>query len=161
MSAASDKITLDLSSDDRWTLFKIQRHGLPEVLLVNDAMRGFEPREIFPWHMSIIIAAVGLAERGMPDPEEQETLNAVGNEIENALVAAQTEFGSPNVLYLARSTWNGQRELMFRVHDPETANGVLQAKIASKKWERDWDFRMEEDFAWELAASITRLYPTS
>ena len=155
-----DKITLDLPND-HWTLFKIQRRGLPEVLLVNDAMRGFAPREIFPWHLSVIIAAVGLAERGMPDPEEQETLNAIGNEIEDALVAAKTEFGAPNVLYLARSTWNGQRELMFRVHDPEIANGVLQAKIASKKWERAWDFRMEADFAWKLTAAITALYPAS
>ncbi|MEQ1618472.1 MAG: DUF695 domain-containing protein [Terricaulis sp.] len=156
-----DKVALDLPSDDRWTLFNVQRRGLPEVLLVNDAMRGFAPREIFPWHLSTIIAVVGLAERGMPDPEEQETLNLIGNEIEDALAVASTEFGAPNVLYFARSTWNGQRELMFRVHDPEIANGVLHAKIASKKWERDWDFRIEADSEWTLTAPLTTIYPAS
>lgn len=97
----------------------------------------------------------------MPDPEEQELLHAICDELEGALQAAKTEFGSPNVLYFARSTWDGQRELMFRVHDPEIANGVLQAKISSKKWDRDWDFRMEEDRDWTLTASITALYPAS
>ena len=97
----------------------------------------------------------------MPDPEEQETLNAIGDGLEDALVAALTEFGSPNVLSFARSTWDGQRELMFRVHDPEIANAVLQAKIASKTWERHWDFRMEEDRSWKLTAPIMALYPVS
>lgn len=158
---AGDKVTLTLPSDDSWSLFNVTRRDLPEVLMVNDAMRGFEHQEIFPWHLSIIIFAVGLADRGMPDPEEQEILNAIGDEIEDALVAALTEFGAPNVLYFARSTWDGQRELMFRVHDPEVANAVLQEKISSKKWERGWDFRMEEDRDWKLTAPITALYPAS
>lgn len=156
-----DKVTLNLPGDNNWTLFDAKRDGLPEVLIVNDALRGFEPKEIFPWHLSIIIIAVGLAERGMPDPEEQEILYAIGDELEQALVAAPTELGARNVLYFARSTWNGQRELLFRVHDPEIANQVLQSEIASRNWVRDWDFRMEEDFTWALTAPLTALYRTS
>jgi hypothetical protein len=156
-----DKVSVDLPGDEKWTLFNVQREDLPEVLMVNDAMRGFEHRDIFQWHLSIIIVAFGLADRGMPDPEEQELLNAIGDEIEDALIAARTEYDAPNVLYFARSTWNGQRELMFRVHDPEIANGVLQSKIASKKWQRDWDFRMDPDAEWTLAAPITAMYRTN
>lgn len=156
-----DKVSLDLPSEDKWTLFNITRQGLPEVLMVNDGLRDFEHRVIFPWHLSVIIVAVGLAERGMPDPQEQEVLNAVGNEIEDALSAARTEFGAPNVLYFARSTWNGQRELMYRVHDPEIVNDILQAKIGTKNWVRSWDFQMEEDDDWSLTASIMALYPTN
>ncbi len=156
-----DKVSVNLPDDDNWTLFSVQRHGLPEVLMANNAMRGFEPRAIFPWYLSIVIVALNLADKAMPDPEEQELLNAIGNEIEDALVAARTEHGAPNVLYFARSTWNGQRELMFRVHDAKIANAVLKSKVDAKKRERDWSFQMEGDAEWALTAPITALYPVS
>jgi len=57
----------------------------------------------------------------------------------------------PNALFLARITWNGTRELIYRVHDPEVANDALQGIIKSREYPREFDFRMDDDPEWEMA----------
>ncbi len=96
----------------------------------------------------------------MPQPDEQEVLYAIGDEITAALVDARTGHDAPNVLYLARSTCGGVRELVFRVHDAEIANRVLRDRIKSRTWERAWEFRMEADREWEQAAPFFAIYPS-
>jgi hypothetical protein len=156
---SGERVRIDLPADDCWTLFSVTRGGKPEVLFVNNALRDFEHRAIFPWHLRIWIEVVDLAEQGMPQPEEQERLYILGDEIEDTLLAAKSKFDSQNVLYLARSTWDGLRELIFRVHDPEIANRVLQEVTKSRTWDRAWGFEMEHDRDWARAVPILACYP--
>ncbi len=64
-----------------------------------------------------------------------------------------------NALFLARSTWNERRELLFQVHNPEIAHIALQSLLTSRQWERDWDYRMEQDLEWSKPAYIFQLFP--
>lgn len=101
------------------------RSGLPEVVVVNEALLSFRHTNVFPWHLEVTIEAKNLAEQGMPTPEESAVLFAFGDRIEGAILGG-------NVLFLARSTWDGIRQLPFRVHDPEITHAALQALPACK-----------------------------
>jgi hypothetical protein len=95
----------------------------------------------------------------MPTSEESEILFRVGDRIEAAVVSGRTDRGGKNALFLARSTWNGLREIYFRVHDPDIAHAALQRLIAQAHREREWEYHMAEDAQWQEAGQLFRLYP--
>ena len=144
-----------------YTLFDTQRSGMPEVIVVNDALLKFVEIEVFPWHLCIIIEAKDLVENGMPSPAESSLLFAVGDELEKTVLDGRTQQGATNALFLARSTWNKTRELLFQVHDPKIAHEALQALLNSRKWEREWEYKMSNDKSWSNAAHLFRLFPSA
>ncbi len=145
--------------EPHFTLFKATREGLPEVVVVNDALLGFREIEIFSWHLLVRIEAWAVADNGMPTQVESDVLLDLSDQIEAVLLDARTERGAPNLIFLARSTWNARCELDFYVHDPEIAHPVLQALIKDPHRPRPWEYSMNHDPAWEQAAPVFRLFP--
>jgi hypothetical protein len=141
-----------------YTLFNAEREGLPEVIVVNDALLSFPHNDIFPWHLRISINAYDLAKNGMPTPEESAVLFEVGDELEKNVLAGLTANGARNSLFLARSTWNTYREIYFMVHDPENTHQAILSLLVSRQWTRQWEYSMSEDRAWEKAGYIFQLF---
>jgi len=154
-----DTKTRIIVPEPHFTLFDAQRSGKPEVVVVNDALLSFVATDIFPWHLCITIEASELVDNGMPSQPESELLFAIGDEIEKVVMEGRTEHNSPNALFLARSTWDGIRELRFQVHDPEITHLALQELLESRTWQRQWDYRMESDRGWSNAANLFQLFP--
>jgi Family of unknown function (DUF695) len=152
------EITIDLP-EPHYTLFNSKRDGLPEVIVVNDALLAFRNTEIFPWYLCITLEVKELIENGMPSSEESELLFNIGDLIESAVLKGLTDQGAENAMFLARSTWNEVRELMFQVHDPEVTHSELQKLLQSREWEREWSYRMEHDPEWEKASFVFQLFP--
>jgi hypothetical protein len=144
-----------------YTLFNAKREGLPEVIVVNDALLAFPHNDIFPWHLRVSLEAVDLADNGMPTNAESGVLFEIGDEIEKTVLSGVTSIGAANSLFLARSTWNECRELYFMVHDPEIAHPALQALLNAKDWARHWEYRMEHDREWAKAGYIFQLFKDS
>ena len=138
--------------EPNYTLFDADRSGLPEIVVVNEALLGFQHTKVFPWHLEVTIEANDLAEQGMPTPDESAVLFELGDRIEGAVLGR-------NALFMARSTWNGIRQLLFRVHDPEITHAALQAILAEQPPIREWRYRMEQDREWALAGPIFKLFP--
>jgi hypothetical protein len=138
-----------------YTLFRTSRDDLPAVVVVNAALREFANRDVFPWHLSVIIEPIELADHGMPSKNESRVLDAVGDVIDDVVLKTR------NAIFLARETWNGQRQLLYRVNDPDVAAGVLQSLIDRGGQGREWEFRMEEDFAWAYAAPYLSLFESA
>jgi len=145
--------------EPHYTLFNASRSGLPEIIMVNDALLAFPHIEIFSWHLCVTLAAEELIENGMPSEDESSLLFEIGDEIEDVVLGGKTEHGCANALFLARSTWNEQRELLFQVHDPDITHAALQDLLGSRRWRRGWDYRMSQDFEWSSAAHIFQLFP--
>ena len=139
--------------DPHYTLFDTTRRDLPAVVVVNDALLAFEHTDIFSWHLEVTLQAMDLADRGMPTSDESKLLFAIGDEIEKSIVGY-------NALFLARSTWGGFRQLIFRVYDPDVAENALQEMLAEKQ-ARQWEFRMEHDPAWEQSGIYFQLFPSA
>ncbi len=131
--------------EEVFAILQWQDEGLPAIGVVNQALAGFEPKVVFAWHLSIIVDCQDLAENGMPTGEESEILNQIGDEFDENLKV------NGNALFLARITWNGTRQFLFRIHDPEVANRYLSEIIEAEAQLRPFDFRMEGDETWELA----------
>jgi hypothetical protein len=142
--------------EPHYSLIDTERDGMPAVVVINDALEGFEHRDIFPWHLTITIEATRLAKNGMPTKAEATLLDDLGDKLEESLAACTTEHGATNILFLARITCDGKRELIYRVHDPEIADAELARKTAVLD-EREWSYEMVSDEDWAEAAFASQL----
>ena len=129
-----------------YTLIDTSRGNDPAVVVVNSALRAFEDRSAFPWHLKIIMTCKLVGANGMPTSVEIKVLDKLEEEIYTVLRAGE------NVMFLARVTCRGTRELLYRVRDPEPVNEALQRLIADNSQVREWEYRIEQDQDWELAA---------
>lgn len=129
-----------------YTLINTSRGNDPAVVVVNSALRTFEDRGAFPWHLKVTITCKLVGTNGMPTHVEVVVLDQLEEEIYAMLR------GGENVVFLARVTCRGTRELLYRVHDPEPTNEALQRLISSNSQSREWEYRMEQDLDWKLAA---------
>jgi Family of unknown function (DUF695) len=145
--------------ETHYTLFDTSRNGLPEVIVVNDALLAFPHIEIFPWYLKVTIEARDLVEDGMPSEGESQLLFEIGDAIEEAIVGGQTEHGGQNALFLARSTWNALRELRYQVHNPKITDNALKQLLAGKEWQRPWAYEMKADEEWVHAGFVFQLFP--
>lgn len=150
--AEQERFEVDLPAHDNWTLVKIRRGGGLAVLAVNDGVRSFKQRGFFPWHLTISIQMVETGEGHLPTPQEEEILAATGQPLEQLVLGDSNAYGEPNALYLARSSWNAIRELVFRVHDAETMGAVLSAATQQPIWQRHWSYTQERDDDWARVA---------
>lgn len=128
-----------------YTLIKTSRGDDPAIIVVNSALRGFDQRSRFPWHLSVLIDCEHVAQNGMPSGTESEALYRIEDEISGLLLEQQ------NAVFLARITCRGRRELLFRVDDPELADQLLRKLLSAPTPLRAWEYRMDHDEAWDLA----------
>jgi Family of unknown function (DUF695) len=131
--------------DEVYAVLEWQQDDLPAVCVVNQSLAAFEPKIEFAWHLSIIVECVDLAGNGMSTNEEVSVLDRFGDDLDENLKA------DGNALFLARITWNGRRQFLYRVYDPELANRYLTDLIEGHASPREFEFRMEHDEAWRYA----------
>ena len=122
-----------------------ESEGFPELQVINQALDGFAGADGLPWHLSIIIDMVEKHDVGLPTSSETAVLKEFAKELRRHLEA------DSNAAFLASITWNGTRQLVFRVRDPEVANAYLSRVTADPSPIRQFDYRMEQDAAWTLA----------
>lgn len=130
-----------------YLLFETERNELPAVVVLNEPILTFEHPDVFPWQLEIVIEVTKTAKNGMPTAGESKVLDELGDKIESVLQDATTTHNSTNILFLARVTGDSQRELVYRVHDPELANRILERSVAEHNV-RDWSFTMFHDGEW-------------
>jgi hypothetical protein len=128
-----------------YTLIETTRGDDPAIVVVNSALRRFDQQQRFPWHLSVTIDCENVGKNGMPTSDENAVLYQMEDELSNLLLKEE------NAVFLARVTCQAQRELAYRVSDPEIANQALQQLVSVSSPLREWDYRMEHDEAWELA----------
>ncbi len=122
--------------------------GHYSIMVLNDALKGYPYKSEFPWHLWIKIPIVDQQGDNMPTEREAEVLNELEDEFINSLE------GVVGLHFIARLTWNGQRELFFYLDDPEKANDVLSAYAESDRPKRQFEYRMEHDPYWNKVAFI-------
>ena len=127
---------------------------LPGVAYINRSLIHFQPKEVFSWHLSIMLDIEDTVENGMPSRKERELLNEFGEVLDNNIKGKDKE--KLNALFLARITWNKTRELIWRVYDPKPANKYLQQLISDNSLSRPFDYRIDADKDWNLAEWLLR-----
>lgn len=138
-----------LIPEEKYSVIEFIQEDLPGVGVINAALKDFEPKEVFAWHLSILIDLENLIENGMPSVDEREIVDPFGDQLDTLIKGLNLE--KPNALFLARITWNKTRELIWRVYEPKAANKELHQIIENNSSPRGFDYRMEEDVEWRLA----------
>ena len=125
------------------TLIEFRQRDLPGFATVNSALKEFEPKIAFSWHLSVLICCVQLIENRLPSTDEQNLLYEFEDEIDPMIRA------KGNALFLARVTHDAHREIIWRVRDPEEANTVLGGILHTRSHPREFDYRIDQDPSWE------------
>ena len=135
--------------DESLTIGNFEEDDLPGIVAINKGLLAFEHRALFPWQLSVIIDFAESSDTGMPSVEEREIVDVFGDELGAEFRGADEE---PNGLFLARVTWNGTRQLLYRLHEPESVHEGLQRRIQDKDHPREFDYQIEADPDWKLAS---------
>lgn len=135
---------------ESFALLEFEREDKPGSAVINIALRGFEPKIVFGWHLSMIIELKELDDEKMPTDAEREVIDQFGKTLDLAIVGDNTE--KPNAVFLGQVLWDGGLELVWRVFDPEPVNDYLQSIVneTGDRRLRPFDFRMEHDAEWKL-----------
>jgi Family of unknown function (DUF695) len=131
---------------ESYSLLEFRQRDLPGFASINTALKEFEPKLIFSWHLSILFECVDLIDNRLPSPDEQNTLYEFEDKLGHLFKV------NSNALFVARVTYDGRRELIWRVHDPEIANSILQKILCTRDYPRQFEYRMEEDQQWQKAS---------
>ena len=119
--------------------------GLPHVWVVNQALDRFPGKAEYAWHLSIIIDMAEQAQLGLPTKAEQQVLGQLADDMRTHLQARD------NALFVLSGTWNGERQLVFRVRDPDRAQVYLKSLVDAVAPVRQLEYLMEQDTTWALA----------
>lgn len=131
--------------EEFYTLLEWKEEELPCIATLNSALKDFEPKIVFSWHLSVIIDFEELIENGMPSEEEREIVDPFCDKLDEEIKAGG------NALFLIRETWNKTRRLVWRVYDPEIAHQHLQYILEYKQYPRQFDYHMDQDKDWKQA----------
>jgi hypothetical protein len=134
-----------LIPEEQHTLIRFRQRDLPGFATVNSALKSFEPKTTFPWHLSVLINCVELIEDRLPSKQEQDLLYAFEDEIDPQIKAKD------NAVFLARVTHDGRREVIWRVHDQERANALMLRILNAKDHAREFEYRIDHDPGWTRA----------
>ena len=135
---------------ESFALLEFERDEKLGSAVVNIALRGFEPKIVFGWHLSLIIELEEVDDEKMPTDAEREVVDAFGKTLDLAIIGKDTE--KPNAVFLGQVLWNGTLELIWRVFEPDPVNDFLQSiyKEEGDRRPRTFDFQMEHDVEWKL-----------
>lgn len=134
---------------EQYKIVEFIQEDMPGVAAINSNLKTFEPKEVFAWHFSIMFDLEDLADNGMPSIAERELMDNYGELLDKDIKGPDDK--KPNALFLARITWNGTRELIWRVYNPELTNNYLQQVMANDSSPRPFDYRIDPDKEWKLA----------
>jgi len=129
--------------EEVYIVVEFHQRDLRGIACINTALRAFEPKLAFPWHLSLLLQCVDMSEDRLPSASEQKILYVFEDTLQPLIKA------NGNALFLGRITHNGTRELIWRVSDPEMANSVMQNVLGTRNHPRPINYRIDEDRAWQ------------
>ena len=135
--------------DEKPRIIEFIQDNSPGIAYVNRSLVDFEPKEVFSWHLSIIVEIQDIVENGMPSTKERKLLDEFGEMLDKNIKGPDKQ--KPNALFLARITWNKTQELIWRVYDPEIADKYLKQIFSDESCPRPIDYRIDPDKDWKLA----------
>ena len=122
---------------------RFNQRDLPGIAEINESLVDFKHKGHFGWHFSILIEAKDIDENMLPTQEEKEVLYDFEDKIDSMIRK------NNNVIFFGNVTHDGNYELMYRVHDPEPVNDVMQHLIKPGNHQRYFDYRIDPDEEWD------------
>ncbi|MEM6297125.1 MAG: DUF695 domain-containing protein [Bacteroidota bacterium] len=128
------------------TEFSHEKHR--GIARVNIALANLDHKFLFTWQLSLLLELKTTQDDGQPTSEDQKEISRYEKWLDEQL---NPDDDRPNALFLSRVTWNKTVELVWRIHNPEEANEILQDIIEEKDYPFPFDYQIDPDEDWELA----------
>lgn len=135
--------------EEDFQILTFKQEGLKGIAVINKNLKHFEPKEVFYWHCSILLEFQHLIEDEMPSVSERLKAEEFEAWLDKRIKEEHKD--KPNALFLGRITWNGTRELIWRVHDAEKTNKLLNDLVIMDIHGMHFDYRIDDDKEWYLA----------
>ena len=134
---------------EQFGLLETEMNGRRLIANIDLSLRMFTDKRGFPWLLSLSRALQEADEDGLPTREEADALNAWEEQAELAISSAV------NSKYVGRVTWNGHRELLYHLKEPEAATSALQ-RLIDGRTTRPFAFRCQRDESWSRSRTTWR-----
>ena len=135
---------------ESFTLLEFEQKKSLGSAVINISLRGFEPKIVFGWHLSLVVDLEDVDEDNMPTDGERDVIDQFGKTLDMAILGPDPD--KPNAVFLGQVLWNGTLELIWRVFEPDRVNEFLQSIVNEKgdRRPRPFEFQMEYDPEWKL-----------
>jgi len=131
-----------MQNEGTFSVLRGEMDGHPLFAMVDTGLRGYTEKSSLPWLLSLSTPLVNPTSDGLPTRAEANNLNEWEDAVEQGLKAGG------RLVFVGRVTWNGHRELLYYVAQPEACTKKLQELIDRHAW-RPFAFRCERDDKWE------------
>ena len=118
--------------------------GRPLIAIIDMGLRNSPDRQHLPFFLSLSTPLISPTSDGLPTKNDADSLNTW----EDAMEARLRPIGK--FVFVGRVTWNGNRELLYYVNDPQPAVEVLK-KLSDAHSTRPFAFRCNRDEKWDKA----------
>ena len=118
------------------------RDGLPAIVVFDAGLSPDTDKGRFQWLITISIPIEEPNENGLCDSDESEALG----ELEDALLE---RVAPSDYRYVARITWNGTREILFYVADPDSVLQLIEGQYENLEEAPDIQIGKDFDPEWE------------
>jgi hypothetical protein len=131
-----------------FSVINFNRENIPGIAVIDISIKDFEPKEFFGWHLSIVMNFKNFNENGMPSKQDVALVNSFGERLD-WLIKGEDK-SKPNALFVGRITWNKTRQFIWRIHQHNITNLALTQLIEKKDYPREFEYKLENDEAWNL-----------
>lgn len=135
---------------------KLQRRTVNDgqlvgTALINESMNHFFHKDVFSWNLILTLNLLEFDLNGLPLEKDLEKIQSYRRYLEEKFNSSS----NPNALFLAQVCLNKSCDLIWRLHDPESVNDILNIETNQKSYGFDFGFLMTHDVDWlEVEALI-------
>lgn len=128
---------------ERFNLREAKGEDYYRIMMVNEALKGFQYKQEFPWLLYFDIELKEITQPFLlPTNRESKVLNNLEDKF-TSLIKATIPYQ-----FIGRTTDNGHRELFFYISSPEQIHKTLQNLIQNSKHVRLWEYSIDKDVDW-------------
>lgn len=132
-----------MSKSGSFSVIQARRGGRDAVILVDTALEPRRLAEPYPYLLTMTLPIRKPNARGLCDEQESERLSDMEDDVLEVLDPSEHR-------YIGRITWNGVREVLLYVADPEGPARRLAAQAAEARPEEAIEVSVEPDPSWKV-----------
>lgn len=129
----------------KFSIFEGKLDGHRLVATIDTSLREYKRKADLPWALSVSVPLIKPNDEGLTTRQDANALNKW-----EGILEKQISEGS-NFVYVGRVTWNGYREILYYIANPDPVKRKLQSLLDDHA-ARPFSFRCEKDETWSKAS---------
>ncbi|MDY5459144.1 MAG: DUF695 domain-containing protein [Candidatus Cryptobacteroides sp.] len=142
-------VYIDIPKESFILLDTTKSEGTKSLMLINDSLRHHKDdtalKRVFAYFCSVTFYYNDIDETLWPSDDEFSIMQEFTESFDKAL---KVDAGHPNALFVARVTQKGTCNVIWMLHDAQTAIDFLDGVISEGKQIREFEYSIDVDTEW-------------